>query len=117
VFYSVRAALHSQTDSNRFSHRKNSSYFAILLDNNVRKPIVRLYFDQKRKAFEVFDDFKNPERYEFTKLQDIYDHLQEMIESIEIYDNKRQPDPTNSRKRKPILESLQPCTENNNDCN
>jgi hypothetical protein len=106
IYFSIRALLHKYADNNRFSYKKYASYLVILLDNNIRKPIIRIYpADQKRKILEVFDDFKNSERYEYTKLQDIFDHLPEMIESIEIYDNKRQPDPNKSRKKKPNAEN------------
>jgi hypothetical protein len=82
--------LHKYADINRFAYRKFANYLVILLDNTNRRPIVRIYLtDPKRKYFEVGDDFKKPERYEYTKLQDIFDHLPEMIKSIAIYDNKQ----------------------------
>jgi len=102
-FYTIRTILREHSDPKRISYNQTQTYFAVLLDGNVRKPLARLYFRRGGKKYiEVFDDFKNAERYECADINDIYAHVQEMIESIEIYDGKRQPDPNNSRKKKNV---------------
>jgi hypothetical protein len=102
-YYTVRAILRDHVDLKRISYRKMTNFFAVLLDDNIRKPLLRLYLDRDKKIFEVFDDFKNAERYDYTNIADVYAHVQEMIESVEIYDGKRQPDPNSSRKKKNVL--------------
>ena len=103
-FYTIRTILREHCDSKRITYNQTQSYFAVLLDSSARKPLARLYFRRGGKKYiEVFDDFKNAERYEYTSINDIYAHTQEMIESIEIYDGKRPPDPNNSRKKKNVV--------------
>jgi hypothetical protein len=102
-FYTVRAILRDHADPQRITFRKMTNFFAVLLDDNIRKPLLRLYLDRDKKIFEVFDDFKSAERYDYTGVSDIYAHVQEMIESVEIYDGKRQPDLNNSRKKKAVI--------------
>ena len=102
-FYTIRTVLREHCEPQKISYNQTQTYFAVLLDGSARKPLARLHFRRGAKKYiEVFDDFKNAERYEYTGINDVYAHVQEMVESIEIYDGKRQPDPNNSRKKKNV---------------
>ena len=50
-FYIVRSILYPEVDDiNRVQYRDTMSYFGILLDDNNRKPICRLYFNSSNKV-------------------------------------------------------------------
>ena len=57
-FYAVKAALRGRVDLSRVVYRDTISYFGILLDDNNRKPICRLYFNSPKKYIAVFDEKK-----------------------------------------------------------
>ena len=53
-FYIVRAILCNTVDLDRVVDRDAQSYFAILFDDNNRKPICRLHFNGGKKYVETF---------------------------------------------------------------
>jgi predicted type IV restriction endonuclease len=56
AYYIIKAILHEVTDPSRVFMRDAKSYCAILLDDNNRKPICRLFFHTKQKYLTVFDN-------------------------------------------------------------
>ena len=54
----VKVILHDVLDLNRVHYRDNKSYFNILLDNNIRKWIVRLGLSKANKYIKFNDDKK-----------------------------------------------------------
>ena len=92
-FHTIRAVLRNSCDPKRIIFRQYNKFFAILMDDSIRKPIARLIFRGEKKFIEVFDDYKTSYRYEYNGTEDIYPRVQEMVESVEIYDNKRPPRP------------------------
>lgn len=78
----VKAIACSEVKPQRIVHRDSKSYFAIILDDNNRKPIARLHFNRKSKKYlGVFDTNKVETRHELTDLDDIYSHA-DAIRSI-----------------------------------
>ena len=73
AFFIVRAILRETVEVKRISLRDQQSYCGILLDDNNRKPLARLYFNGTKKAVGIFD---NPERKEervvIQELDDLY---------------------------------------------
>lgn len=66
----------------RVAIRDAKSYCAILMDDNNRKPICRLYFNSANsKSIGIFDADKNETRHKLSELNEIYEHAQE-IESV-----------------------------------
>lgn len=61
AFYIVRAILRESVDVKRVAMRDQQSYCGILLDDNNRRPICRLYFNGSKKYVGLFD---TPERKE-----------------------------------------------------
>ena len=57
-FYIVRALLRQKTDVGRIVYRDAQTYFAILLDDNNRKPICRLYLNGGKKYISLFNNEK-----------------------------------------------------------
>lgn len=64
----------------RLFYRDNRSYFNILLDNNIRKWILRVYFNTSSMKIELNDD--NHTVYELKEPIDIYNHSKEIIDVV-----------------------------------
>ena len=71
-FYIVKALLRQHIPSKRITYRDTQSYFAILLDDNNRKTICRLYLGGSKDHMIVFDEAKKETRYELQSIDDIY---------------------------------------------
>lgn len=52
----VKTILRQKIDAKRVVYRDSQTYFAILLDDNNRKTICRLYFNGKKKYFVILDE-------------------------------------------------------------
>lgn len=70
-FMIVRAILRPTVDVRRVFMRDVQSYCGILLDDNNRKPILRLHLDGGKKFVTVFD-VENGERVDIESLDDLY---------------------------------------------
>jgi predicted type IV restriction endonuclease len=82
----VKAIGCSEVKPPRIAHRDAKSYFAVLLDDNNRKPIARLHFNgQKQKYIGLFDEEKVETRHALTSLEDIYFHADAIRETIRRY--------------------------------
>lgn len=84
-FYIVRAILRPHISANRIVHRDAQSYFAILLDDNNRKPICRLHFNGQKKYIGIMDADKRETRHELQSLDSIYDHAEALQQTIVSY--------------------------------
>ncbi|MBB5870318.1 hypothetical protein F4553_003697 [Allocatelliglobosispora scoriae] len=74
-FQIVKAIACSEVKPQRVVGRDAKSYFAILLDDNNRRPIARLHFNGKsRKYLGTFDENKVETRHLIDSLDDIYLH-------------------------------------------
>jgi hypothetical protein len=82
----IRAIARQIVDVSRIAHRDTKSYFGILLDDNNRKPVCRLYFNSKQKYIGTFDNDKNVTRHAITDLDDIYNYANQIKEAIENYE-------------------------------
>ncbi|HZH98891.1 MAG TPA: type I restriction endonuclease [Fimbriimonadaceae bacterium] len=87
AYYIVKAILRDVVDVRRVNHRDQKSYFGILLDDNNRKPIVRLHFNaQKQKYIGLFDEARNEERVPISDADDIYAHAERIRATIMRYE-------------------------------
>lgn len=84
-FYIVRSILRPVIDITRVVHRDTLSYFGILLDDNNRKPICRLYFNGGKKYVSTFDVDKKETKYPIESLNDIYNISEQIIDSVKKY--------------------------------
>ncbi len=84
-FYIVRAILCSVVDMNRVVNRDAQSYYAILFDDNNRKPICRLHFNHAKKYIETFDENKVGTKHLIESLNDIYKFSKELTGIVEFY--------------------------------
>lgn len=71
-FLIVRAIAAQSAKIERIAARDARSYFAILFDDNNRKPIARLHFNGKQKFLTLFDSEKTETRFDIDALEDIY---------------------------------------------
>lgn len=85
-FMLVKAILREVIDVSRIAHRDAQTYFAILFDDNNRKPIVRLYFNSPTNKYIVtFDKDKKETRHNVSSLDDIYQYADELKEVTQSY--------------------------------
>ncbi|MFT8649959.1 MAG: type I restriction enzyme HsdR N-terminal domain-containing protein [Bifidobacterium psychraerophilum] len=78
----VKAIACSVVDPSRIVMRDAKSYCAVLLDDNNRKPIVRLFFNSKQKYVGVFDENKNCERLPIDDLNGIYQYSEQIRDEV-----------------------------------
>ncbi|WP_368496905.1 type I restriction endonuclease [Herbiconiux sp. A18JL235] len=79
----VKAIACSEVKPHRVVHRDAKSYFAILLDDNNRKPIARLWFNgKKQKYLGLFDAEKVETRVAIESLDEIYEHADAIRASV-----------------------------------
>jgi hypothetical protein len=81
-FRIVRAIACSEVASDRIVPRDTKTYFGILLDDNNRKPIARLWFNRSKKYLGLFDDNKVEIRIPITKVEDIYAHADHLRTTV-----------------------------------
>lgn len=82
-FHIVRSILREVVSSQRVVMRDALSYCAILLDDNNRKPICRLRFNNAGKlAIGLFNDKKEEERFSLTHLDSLYDHAEQLRATV-----------------------------------
>ena len=58
----------------------------ILIDDNNRKPICRLWFNTKQKYIGVFDENKEETRIPIDSVIDIYQHADKILETLATYE-------------------------------
>ena len=85
-YYIVRSVLRAHVAPSRIKHRDTISYFGVLLDDNNRKPICRLYLDRKKKYIGTFDENKKETRHEIASIDDLYGYEEDFVKSIKCYD-------------------------------
>ena len=86
-FRIVRAIVRQVTDVGRIAARDVRSYFGILLDDNNRKPICRLYFNTSQKYIEIFD-VDGGEKIPIDGLDDIYSYAERLQEAVKRFDGE-----------------------------
>jgi Uncharacterized conserved protein len=84
----IKTVLRQKIDIKRITYRDAQSYFAILLDDNNRKTICRLYLNGNKKYFVVLDENKKEVKTEIQTLDDIFAFSDKLFIIVENYDNK-----------------------------
>ncbi|UQN06329.1 type I restriction endonuclease [Deinococcus sp. QL22] len=89
AFYIIRSILRENINYARVHLRKHQSYSSILLDNNRRKAIGRLYFSEKRLQLGIFDKADRQEsRVTLDGLDDIFKHASRLLHTVKVLDAK-----------------------------
>ncbi|UJP09387.1 type I restriction enzyme HsdR N-terminal domain-containing protein [Microbacterium sp. KUDC0406] len=81
----VKAIACGQVKPHRITQRDAKSYFAVLLDDNNRKPIARLHFNGKQKYLGLLDEDKVETRHAIGELDEIYAHADRIREAVRRY--------------------------------
>jgi hypothetical protein len=87
-FLIVKTILRQKINANRISFRDAQSYFAILLDDNNRKTICRLYLNGSKKYLALFDDQKKEIKNELQSLDDIFNFSDQLISAVDSFNSK-----------------------------
>jgi hypothetical protein len=90
-FMIVKTILRQKISATRITHRDAQSYFAILLDDNNRKTICRLYLNGSKKFFVTLDDQKKEVKNEINSLDDIFKHSETLLKIVDNYDKSKEP--------------------------
>lgn len=77
-YITVKVLLQDTIDANRIYYRDNQSYFNILLDDNIRKWICRLYLNRNNSKSIVFND-ENRTTYPIESTSDILKYKADII--------------------------------------
>jgi hypothetical protein len=92
-FRIVRAIVCSEVPVSRIVARDTKTYCGILLDDNNRKPIARLWLNRSKKYLGVFDDNKAETRIPIEHVRDIYQHAAHLRQTVHRYLTKPAPEP------------------------
>lgn len=84
-FQIVRAIVCSDVSVARVVGRDTQTYFGVLLDDNNRKPIARLWFNRDKKYLGVLDENKSETRLPIETPQDIYQHADALRKTVASY--------------------------------
>jgi hypothetical protein len=95
-FYIVKSLLRDMVDPTRIIHRDTQSYMGILLDDNNRKPLARLYFNRSQKYLGIFDEKRNEERVTIQNINDIYQYAERLRRVFSFYESEKDEKKTNS---------------------
>ena len=84
-FYIIKSILKDVVELKRVTHRDTQSYFGILLDDNNRKPVVRLHLNGSKRYMTVFTGDKKEEKISISTVDDIFDHRDKIVASAKLY--------------------------------
>lgn len=85
----VKTVLRQKIKPTRIVYRDAQSYFAILLDDNNRKTICRLYLNGSRRYIGTFDEQKKETRTEILTVDDIFKFEETLHKTVEWYDSEK----------------------------
>jgi len=88
-FMIVKTILRQKIAANRIAFRDAQSYFAILLDDNNRKTICRLYLNGGKKYFAFIDDQKKEVKNEIATLDDVFNFAELLHKIVATYDGEK----------------------------
>ncbi|PQO36723.1 restriction endonuclease [Blastopirellula marina] len=71
-YHAVKSILREVVSPSRVFMRDTLSYCGVLLDDNNRKPICRLFFNTAKKSIGLFDSEKNITKENIDSIDDIY---------------------------------------------
>lgn len=81
----VKAIACAEVKPQRIVHRDQKSYFAVLLDDNNRKPVARLHFNTRQKYLGLLDENKVETRHPIESLDEIYSHSEAIRDAVKRY--------------------------------
>ena len=85
-FMIVKSILRQKVEFKRISYRDAVNYFSIILDENNRKPICRLYFNGNKKYLVFLNEEKKEVKNELKSLDDIFNYAETFFNVVQNYD-------------------------------
>lgn len=89
-FQIIRSITRKICPVNRIVYRDAQSYFAILFDDNNRKPICRMYLNGGKKYIALFDENKKEIKNEITSLDDIFNFSDQLCNAVSNYNSGKE---------------------------
>jgi hypothetical protein len=86
AFLVIRAILRASLDVKRITMRDAQSYCAILLDDNNRRPLARLYFGKTKKQIGIFDEQRKEQFFLLESIDDIYKYAENLQAAVRRYE-------------------------------
>lgn len=84
----IKSILRQVVDVKRVTYKDTQSYFTILLDNNIRRIVCRLYLNGSKKYFVTLDENRKEIKIEIDSLDRLFEFTQKLHEVVEAYENK-----------------------------
>ncbi len=98
-FHIVRAILHNMVNPRRIFMRDAQSYCAILFDDNNRKPVCRLRFNNNEKlSLGFFNEKKEEEIVQIESVDGLYNYAEQMKATVSSYLAQAAPQSTQEQK-------------------
>lgn len=85
-FMIVKTILRQKISAKRVTYRDAQSYFAILLDDNNRKTICRLYLNGTKKYLVTLDEQKKEIKNEIISIDNIFEHSETLLTIVDNYE-------------------------------
>ncbi|MHA3066220.1 type I restriction endonuclease [Lacticaseibacillus saniviri] len=76
----VKLVLKDYIDESRVFYRDNKSYFNVLIDDNIRRWVVRVFFNNSKSWIQLNDESKDT--LEFTHPIDIYNYSDQIVQTF-----------------------------------
>lgn len=89
AFMIVKTILRQKVKATRIAYRDAQSYFAILLDDNNRKTICRLYLNGTKRFLATFDEQKKEIKNEIMAVDDIFNYSETLYKTVKVYDGEK----------------------------
>lgn len=80
----IKSILSDIIDPKRIFYRDTQNYFNVILDDNRRKQICRVYLNGKKKYISFFDDLKE-EKIQIESINDIFNFKEQILNSVKSY--------------------------------
>ena len=85
----VKAIVSQDIPPERVAIRDRQTYCGILLDDNNRKPICRLFFDSGQKYLGLINEDRSVERVPIDSPEGIYGYADRLRDTVRRYDAAR----------------------------
>ena len=82
----IQAICRQKVDVSRIAYRDAQTYFSVLLDDNNRKPICRMYFNTGTKYVATIDENKKDVKHAIESLDDLFQYTEDYFKAIDMYE-------------------------------
>ena len=85
AFRIIQAIARKKISLDRLFFRDHKRYFGVIVDDNNRKPLCRFWFNSRNKYISVFGADKKEEKVMIDSLEDIYQHDEKILQTLDNY--------------------------------